>query len=121
MVRKTAVFISAVFLLKASSGFTQLPKGAPQTLSKCIACHTFDKGGVKKVGPNLFGVFGRQTSIEGGKWIWDEQNLDIFLKDPVEGVKKLSGNPDFTSKMRAIKVTDEKERKEIIDYLKTLK
>src|SRR5262249_2304896 len=64
-----------------------------QTAAKvCLACHSFEKGGPNKQGPNLWGVVGRPRASEagfnysaamkskGGEWSFEE--LDKFLANP---------------------------------------
>lgn len=58
----------------------------------CAACHSFDKGGVSKVGPNLYGIVGATPGSKagfsysagmaghGGSWGYDE--LNHFLWKP---------------------------------------
>ena len=67
-------------------------KRGENAAKKCIACHTFQKGGANLVGPNLWGIVNRpRASIAGynyttamkshsGKWTIDE--LNIYLKNP---------------------------------------
>jgi cytochrome c len=59
---------------------------------KCAACHTFGKGEPNKVGPNLWGIVGRQRAsapnfnysaamkAKGGNWTIDE--LNTYLINP---------------------------------------
>ncbi|MDH5556546.1 MAG: cytochrome c family protein [Alphaproteobacteria bacterium] len=59
---------------------------------KCASCHSFDKGGPNKVGPNLWDIVGRPIaggegykysdalSGLGGEWSYDK--LDGFLAKP---------------------------------------
>jgi cytochrome c len=59
---------------------------------KCAACHTFGKGEPNRVGPNLWGVVGRQKASEAGfnysaamkaqKGNWTLEDLDKYLTNP---------------------------------------
>ncbi len=58
---------------------------------KCAACHTFGKGEPNRVGPNLYGVVGRQKASEnfnysaamkGQKGNWTPEDLDTYLTNP---------------------------------------
>jgi cytochrome c len=68
------------------------PERGESSAKKCQACHTFNKGEPNRVGPNLYGVVGRDRAsapgfnysaamkAKGGKWTIDE--LNAFLTNP---------------------------------------
>ncbi|MBT3552111.1 MAG: cytochrome c family protein [Rhodospirillaceae bacterium] len=76
----------AQLLAQASAG-----KGK-KIAKKCASCHSFDKGGKNKIGPNLYGMIGRDRGTVagyryskaikemGGQWGFDD--LDKFLAKP---------------------------------------
>ncbi len=99
-----------------------LAKG--QKLSKaCAACHSFDKGGANKIGPNLFGVYnagkGKKAGFsysdaliaKGGKW--DVDSLNQFLWKPK---KYMPG-----TKMNYAGMKKAADRAAMVKYLQSLR
>jgi cytochrome c len=96
-------------------------KGAAAA-KKCGACHDFTKGGPNKVGPNLFGVVGRDRASEpgfnysaamkakGGKWSYDD--LNQFIANPKGFVPGTA--------MGFAGIPKDSERADVIAYLHTL-
>jgi len=109
----------APFLAKADA------KKGQELTTVCQVCHTFDKGGENKVGPNLWNVVGQPIAEDRGDFSfsdalqkhkgakWDPEKLNQWLHDPqgfAEGTKMtFAGFPS------------EQDRADVIKYLQTLK
>lgn len=87
---------------------------------KCGMCHAV-KEGKHRIGPSLFGVVGRKAgstdfkkyrALKGIDITWDEENLRGWLENP----KKFAGK----STSMSAKIGKEKDRDDLIEYLKTL-
>jgi len=92
------------------------------TAKLCASCHTFDQGGANRVGPNLWGVVGRDVGGKGGfayspaiaghAGAWTYQELDRYLASPARAIP---GN-----KMAFNGVRNPKDRANLLAYLGTL-
>jgi cytochrome c len=106
----------AVRLAKA-----ELAKGETAA-KKCVACHSLEKGGPNKVGPNLWDVymnkhahtpgFSYSAGMKAADGQWTAEALDAFLANPRTAVKGTS--------MALAGIRNPKERADIIAYLATL-
>jgi cytochrome c len=88
----------------------------------CQACHSFEKGGPNKVGPDLWDIVERQKAHhegfdysaglkeKGGTWTYED--LDHFLENPKGYVKG--------TKMAFAGISSPTERANVIAYLRTL-
>jgi len=99
-----------------------IAKGKKTFRKKCMSCHTIDKGGKDRTGPNLWAIVGRTKAASqnyrysntmkmlGG--VWTEAEIGSFIAGPRTFV------PD--TKMTFAGLKKAQDRADVLAYLKTL-
>ena len=97
---------------------------------KCAGCHKIEEGKRGGMGPNLWGIYGKQSGqVEGyrySKWlkesgiIWDRESLHAWLSDR-KTREEYFGKKVFKTKMMWTGIKKEEDMKSILDYLEKQK
>lgn len=120
---KRFLVIAAAFV--AFSGIAHAdgdPAKGAVVFKKCAICHTADKGGPNRIGPNLNGVIGRDKvdgyaySDAAKAWHdagnkWDEAKLTKWLADPKAFIPG--------TKMTFVGLSDPGDIADVIAYIKS--
>jgi len=125
LVPQKEVYPPAEVEMKANMSTDEMVKVGHQIMEgkgMCFTCHTVDKGGVNKVGPNQWDIVGRKKAShegfsyssalqsKGGDWTYEDINHMIFKPQAfVRGTK-----------MAFAGLAKEQDRADVIAYLRTM-
>ncbi len=118
--RRGLAVLSGLLVVIAGAAQAAAEEGAELFDKNCQTCHTVERGGAVRAGPNLWGIVGRKAgTIEGFNYspglknsgiVWTVETLDLWLAFP----KKMIRDTFMTYRQ-----TKPEIRKAIIDYLAT--
>ncbi len=103
-----------------------LATGNPQkgavVAKKCMSCHTYEKGGANRNGPNLWGIINdNKARVEGFSYskamsqmsgVWTYEELAHFIRNPRQYVKG--------TKMSFAGLKKDQELADIMAYMRTM-
>lgn len=97
------------------------PKMGERRHAACVACHSFEKGGANKVGPNLWDIVGRKKgshpgfaysdALKNASGNWTYEDLFAFLGDPAKA---------YPGTKMAYRMANPAQRADILAYLRGL-
>lgn len=122
------------FLAVFGGAATAQAADVPKAIRACVACHSFEAGAKAKIGPNLFGVFGKPAAANpdysqygeslkeaaAKGLVWTAENLNAYIDDPIGFLKAKTGEAKVRTNM-IVRVRAEKDRDAIVEYLQGLK
>ncbi|MDG2268841.1 MAG: cytochrome c family protein [Alphaproteobacteria bacterium] len=115
--------VSLTVLAAPSLAQAQDAAAGKKVFKRCVACHTVEKDGRNKVGPNLWGIFGSTAGKRnvGYKYspallesviVWDDANMSAYLENPRKAIPK--------TRMAFPGLKKAKQREDVIAYLKSV-
>jgi cytochrome c len=122
-----AVALSLMILALGGSALAAKPAAPAQpapvlanAFAPCAACHTAERNAANRLGPNLFGVFGRHAAALPGYsysdamrksgLVWNRATLDRYLENPRSVVPG--------TRMPFSGLSDPMQRKAVIAFLR---
>ena len=97
------------------------PQDGRRRANACVACHSFEKGGPAKQGPNLWDIVGRKmggipgfaysAGLKGGNKAWTYEDLFKYLANP---------SAMFADSKMAFRLPRAEHRAAVLAYLRTL-
>ena len=106
--------------VKSDKGISEISEGQ-KLFILCAACHNLKKDEPHKVGPSLYGIFGKKAGTrEGFKYteelinsniVWDKETLRSWLENPSSFIPGTS--------MAFVGVKDKERQDVLLDYLMT--
>lgn len=95
-VKSAAIAVLATAMVPGIAHAEGNPARGKVLFAQCMACHKLDKSGKSTIGPNLFGVVGRErASVKGfayspamkqKKGKWTPKDLDTYLSGPAKAI-----------------------------------
>jgi len=117
-------FTLACFAAGAAQAEGDAAKGKAAFVRQCAICHTNEKGGDNRFGPNLFGIVGKKAGTVPGytytnafktraNWEWTEDAIGGWMMFPSTMIPGTA--------MGVFQGIAEKDRDDLVAYLATLK
>lgn len=118
-----SITLSMIVLAIPSLTHAQDAAAGKKVFKRCVSCHTVEKNGRNKVGPNLWGIFGSTAAqrnvgykysraMKASGILWNEATMSSFLQNPRKAVPK--------TRMAFPGLKKAKQRNDVIAYLKSV-